>query len=315
MSIDKLCDWGERTQPTTLWIEWRAVFMSDQIQLYIDNQGEKHSPAIIFSHGLSGSARNWRGQISAFKSHYHLMSYDLRGHARSSAPLDESTYNAPTLVADLIHVLDVLHASNTTQTLNTDQTLNTTQTSNTIRAHQPVLCGLSLGAAVSLEAALKYPEKFKGLVLASYPSSKTVLKSIRHIAKEFAEAIRCHGLDRAGEQYVWGKNSQLSPEDTKFIRMGFLEHKDHGIANHLSAFLAPLPELEERSEELQQLKLPTLIIAGSKDLPCVASARLLAKYIPNSEIAIISNAGHLVNIEDKEMFNEKLQQFLKKIGH
>lgn len=271
--------------------------MSDQIHLYIDNQGEKHYPAIIFSHGLSGSARNWRGQISAFKSHYHLVSYDLRGHARSSAPLDESTYDAPTLVTDLLNVLDALHASKTTQ------------------AHQPVLCGLSLGAAVSLEAALKYPEKFKGLVLASYPSSKTVPKSIRHIAKEFAEAIRCHGLDRAGEQYAWGGNSQLSPEDAKFVRMGFLEHKDHGIANHLSAFLAPLPELEERSEELQQLKLPTLIIAGSKDLPCVASARLLAKYIPNSEIAIISNAGHLVNIEGKEMFNEKLRQFLKKIGH
>ena len=265
--------------------------MSDQIQLYIDEQGEKNRPAILFSHGLSGSARNWRPQIAALKSNYHLVSYDLRGHARSSAPLEESAYGESALVNDLLYLSDITEA------------------------RQPVLCGLSLGAAVSLEAALKHPEKFKGLVLVSYPASKMVPQSIRQVAKEFADSIRNDGLDSAGKRYVWGENSQLTPADARLVRMGFLEHKAHGIANLLSTFLASLPELEERCSELQQLKLPTLIIAGDKDAPCVKSAQLLAKYIPNAALAIIPKAGHLVNIEGKALFNETLQKFLEKIAH
>ncbi len=263
--------------------------MSEKSNLFIDIQGEEKGSSIIFSHGLSGSARNWRGQVSVFKSRYKVVSYDLRGHARSNAPLDEACYTAEALVGDVLRVME--HS----------------------KAEKPILCGLSLGAAVSLQAALRHPDKFKGLVLASYPSSKMVPNSIRKIAKQFAQSIREEGLDRAGEKYVWGSESGLTENDAKFVRMGFLEHQGHGIANILSAFLEPLPEIEEFTAQLKLLNLPTLVIAGSKDIPCIMTAQVLTRYLPNVEIVIIQDAGHLVNIEAREKFNEKLSAFMQKI--
>jgi len=62
---------------------------------------------------------------------------------------------------------------------------------------------------------------------------------------------------------------------------------------------------------LPEIKIPTLVIAGAQDANFIDSARYLKRNIPDSELTIISGAGHMVNLEAPEAFNDTVLSFLK----
>ena len=67
---------------------------------YIDRNGMKifyevegSGPTVLLSHGYSASARMWRGQVEALKDSYRVITWDMRGHAESDSPDDQSLYS------------------------------------------------------------------------------------------------------------------------------------------------------------------------------------------------------------------------------
>ncbi len=239
---------------------------------------------MLFSHGLSGSARNWRATITAFPS-YTSIAYDVRGHARSDVPSSESSYGADRLTADMEEILDDAGLAKAT------------------------CVGLSMGAALSLMFALRYPERINALVLTSLPNVDPTFRGVASYAEAFASAIRCEGLEKAGEKFVWGAQSGLSTRDASLVRLGFLEHKGVGIANMLAGFLSKIGSPENLDAGLASINMPVLLVSGSRDLGAINAAERLDKLLPSSEHRIVSNCGHLVNIEKKKEFNDLLLAF------
>jgi len=66
---------------------------------------------------------------------------------------------------------------------------------------------------------------------------------------------------------------------------------------------------------LSGIKAPTLVVVGEHDVGTpVAAAETLHQAISGSELAVIKNAAHLPNIEQTEIFNRTLTNFLARIS-
>jgi pimeloyl-ACP methyl ester carboxylesterase len=252
-------------------------------ELHVEVYGE--GPVLLLLHGFGGSARNFRPQARALRERWSVVLPDVRGHARSPAPADPEAYTAERLVGDVGRVLD------------------------RVGAERAVVGGLSMGAAIALQFALAHPERVRGLVVASLPAAKEG-GGIAAVATRFADAIERDGLEAAGAEFAWGPKAGFDPAGASLVRQGFLEHSPQALACTLRAFLARLPTLELLAPRLSVLKLPTLVVAGERDGVSRGPCERLAGLIPGTELRLIRNAGHVVNLEAPAAFNAVLSRFL-----
>lgn len=255
------------------------------LKLHVERRGT--GPAIVLSHGFGGSARNFRPQLRELSRDFEVVVYDTRGHARSPAPAPAEEYGEAELVADLAQVVDT--------------------------AHPPAIVGgLSLGAYTALQFALEHPSRVKALILASFPS--TDASSTRAAwAIGFADAIDRDGLERAGEQFVWGPQSRFDEGARAFIRRGLLEHAPHALSAILRRVLAKIAEPDARASELSRLDLPVLVIVGADDTPALAPCERLAALLPRAELKVVPGAGHVVNLAAPAEFNRLIADFVRRL--
>ncbi len=243
-------------------------------------------PTLLLAHGFAGSARNWGPQMRSFTDRYDVVTYDARGHARSSAPDDPQAYCEDALVRDL----DSVRSS--------------------VGARAPFVGGLSMGAAVVLAWALRHPAKPSALVLAAFPPDPGSDLGLPALA--FADAIEQEGVERAGARFAWGPESGLDPRGAALVRQGFLEHPPHALVHTLRGFLATRPALEEQRQALAALRIPTLVVVGARDRGSRPASETLARMLPEAELAVIPDAGHVVNLARPDAFNEVLAGFLER---
>lgn len=256
-----------------------------ELALHVERRGS--GPKLLLAHGFGGSARNFRPQARALSATHEVVVYDTRGHARSPAPQSPDEYQEAELVGDLVRLVRAA-------------------------AEPLVVGGLSLGAYTALRAALAERSRIRGLVLASFPSTEPGSRRSEW-ATGFADAIDRDGLEAAGEQFVWGSKSRFDDNARAFIRRGLLEHAPHALAAILRNVLARIPQPDELADELAGLDVPTLVVVGSEDTPALAPCERLAALLPRAELAVVSGAGHVVNLAAPEEFNRLLESFLKRL--
>ena len=78
--------------------------MPSAVALHVEQYGQG-KPTIVFLHGFAGSARNFRPQARHLRDRHRVVSFDLRGHARSAAPSDMNEYAPEAFVEDVDRVL------------------------------------------------------------------------------------------------------------------------------------------------------------------------------------------------------------------
>jgi pimeloyl-ACP methyl ester carboxylesterase len=170
-----------------------------------------------------------------------------------------------------------------------------------------VVGGLSLGAATALLWALKRPHAVAGLVLAAYPESTGAM---RDWALDFASQIERDGIDKAGFQFIWGPDGRFEMKDSRQIRRGILEHPPAALVAILRQAMAQIPEISTLRQELEQFRVPILLVVGDRDGRSIAVSRLIADAAPNARLAIIEDAGHVVNLSQPATFNQELARFI-----
>lgn len=240
---------------------------------------------LLLLHGFGGSGRNFRPQARAFRDRFRVVLPDVRGHARSPDPDGPAACTAEALAADVASVLDRLDVE------------------------RAVVGGLSMGAAIALEFALRAPERVRGLVLASFPGGRGS-RGVASMALPFAEALENEGLEAAGARFVWGAESGLDPAGAALVRQGFLEHRPHALACVLRGYLAGLPPLASLAPALAEVAAPALVLAGSRDEVSLEPSRRLAALLPAARLVEIADAGHVVNLAAPAAFNAALGRFL-----
>ena len=254
------------------------------VSLHVEEHG--NGPAIVLLHGFAGSARNFRPQVRALSNRYRAVCFDARGHARSEAPEEEKAYEREAFVSDIDRVID------------------------RTKQDRVVLSGLSMGAALALEYALLHSDRLSGLALAAFPPPGDA--SPDGYASRFARAIEEHGLERAGEMFVWG-GGRFDARSAALIRQGFLEHAPHALAHILRRVIARQPSVEELAPDLDRLALPTRIIVGTTDTPSISPSRELASRIHGARLVEVEGAGHVVNLQNQQLFNEVLLDLLSEV--
>jgi len=246
--------------------------------------GDSSLPSLVFLHGIGGAARAWRGQIEYFSRNFRAVAWDMPGYG-ASAPL------ANVSIATLADALqDFLQG---------------------IGANTPTLIGHSIGGMIVQQWLIQYPAAARAVVLAQ--TSPAFGKADGDWQKSFIEA-RLGPLNR-GETMA-----SLAPALVKEL-VG--DNPDTAGMDLARSCMACVPEASYRASMLALLgfdqrralggiKVPTLVLSGSKDKNAPASMMAkMAGYIPSATYVELEGAGHLVNLERPGAFNAALDQFLK----
>jgi pimeloyl-ACP methyl ester carboxylesterase len=241
---------------------------------------------VVLIHGGQMDSRMWDDQFAVLAKQFNVIRYDVRGYGGSFQP-DQLYSDAD----DLAGLLDYLKVKN---------------------AH---VVGLSLGGRVAIDFAMAHPKRVKSLTLAGpglagYEPPNAEEADLR--MWNLIKAARDDGPEKITE--LWLKDPFMAPamEQARLARRLqrlTLENAHCWLTN---PFLqrSPRPPAGKR---LDQIKVPTLLILGDRDVPqAKATVETLEKGISGSKKVVIKGAGHIVNMEKPQEFNEALLAFLGK---
>ncbi len=242
------------------------------------------STPVIFLHGFPFNKSAWEPQMEVIGSQYRMINYDLRGFGNSDA--DAQAFSMDLFADDLIHFMDAMHIPTA------------------------IVCGLSMGGYIILNAVDRYPERFKAIILCD---TQCVADTPEGVEKRFKtiEQINANGLNEFTEGFLknvfYAETFTRKPETVEQIRNIILSTPVTTVTNTLKA----LAERRETCSILNKIQIPTLIICGKEDkITPPEKAQFLHENIADSELHIIENAGHLSNMEETEIFNDRLKNFL-----
>ncbi len=259
------------------------------VQYYVNHIGD--GLPLLLLHGFTGSAAGWEPQIVAWRDRYTCLAVDLLGHGQSTVPVDPTRYRMDRTVADLIAILDQLGIA---------------------RTH---LLGYSLGGRVALALAVAHPARIGGLVLESAsPGLATAAERAARVAADEALAadIERDGVPAFVARWealpLWASQATLPAATRAALHAQRLHNHAAGLANSLRGLgTGAQPPLHDW---LGGLNVPTLCMAGTLDAKFVALAEDLTVALPQGQLVLVPGAGHAVHLEQPNVFNQTVGQFL-----
>ncbi len=226
----------------------------------------------------------WDAQLQLLSKTHRVISYDLRGHGQSE--VGDGQYTLELFVDDLIMVMDHLKIA------------------------RAVLCGLSMGGYVALRAVERHAGRFTGLVLcdtkSEADSNEAKIKRAAAIG-----AVKKNGARSFANEFIKSvlteKSLKTRPDLVEFVLNLICGNSPQGIAGALLA----LASRTDTTAALSKMTLPALVLVGEEDkLTPPSAAESMLKLLPHAVMHIIPEAAHLSNLENPDVFNGRLQEFL-----
>jgi pimeloyl-ACP methyl ester carboxylesterase len=245
---------------------------------------------LVFSHEFGGDRHSWDPQIRHFARWYRCIGYSHRGFRESSVPEAADAYSQEQLVEDLRVLLARLRVG---------------------PAH---LVGLSMGGNVVLNFALHYPGLCRSVVVAG-TGSGTVDRAQweRDMAGNVA-TLMGEGMAAFVDRYAEGPTRvQLRRKDPRGyakFRAAFSRHSALGSALTIRGVMLRRPTIFALEERLNLLRVPTLLVVGDEDEPCLEPALFMKRHIPAAGLLVLPRTGHTVNLEEPQLFNQAVGEFL-----
>ena len=250
---------------------------------------------ILFVHEFAGDIRSWEPQMRHFSRRYRAIAFNARGYPPSDVPADPNAYSQRRACDDIRAVMDGL---------NIDQ------------AH---VIGLSMGGFATLHFGFEYPERALSLVVGGcgYGAEPGREEQFRAETTATAEKIRRDGMAVVGATYAMGPTRvQFRNKDergwTEFEAQ-LRDHSTEGSANTMMGVQRLRPSLYDLGDKMTALTVPTLIITGDEDEPCLAPGLFMKRLIPSSALVVLPRSGHTINIEEPAMFNSVVDDFLHQV--
>jgi len=267
-----------------------TVRVDDGVGLYYEEAGD--GIPLVFVHEFAGEAASWEPQIRFFARRYRTIAFNARGYPPSDVPDEVTAYSQDRAADDIRGVLDGLGIG---------------------QAH---VCGLSMGGYATLHFGLRYPARARSLVVAGagYGSVAAERERFRQDAALTARRLEDDGMKAVAEFYAQGPTRvQFLDKDPR----GWREFSDRlaagsarGHALTLRGVQMSRPSIYELGDRLERLEVPTLIMTGDEDEPCLEAALLLKRSIPAAGLVVMPRAGHAINLEEPEAFNRAVADFL-----
>jgi pimeloyl-ACP methyl ester carboxylesterase len=265
------------------------IRVDDGVRLWYEEAGQ--GIPLVFVHEFAGDGQSWRPQVGYFARRYRTVVYNARGYPPSDVPEDPAAYSQARAVEDLRGVLDGLGID---------------------RAH---ICGLSMGGYATLHFGLTYPERARSLVVAGAGyGSGADREQFRRDSEANARELEEAGMASFAARYAQGPaRVQFRDKDPVGWRE-FAERLARGSARGHALTLRGIqmarPSLYELGPRLETLEVPTLIVTGDEDEPCLEPALFLKRTLPAAGLLVLPRSGHTINLEEPEAFNRAVLDFL-----
>ena len=278
---------------------------SDGIPLHYEMAG-KGKP-IVFVHGWAMNSNVWKYQMDELSKDFQIIVIDLRGHGKSanppSPPLEKGDKRGfDIFVNDLKELIDSLAIKKFT------------------------LAGWSMASFTIARYYFKYPEDVEKLIFISgtprfvsendypYGQPMSMIKRLERNLKrnnplspfdkgDYENHIRefCGKLFISGERI---DDSKLSEIESLMFNEDFPPSSDV-VLQTLNSLLK-----DDIRDNLNDIKVPTLIIHGSIDKICpVGAGKYLAREIPDSKMVILKGVGHTPFLTQPEKVNKEIKDF------
>jgi pimeloyl-ACP methyl ester carboxylesterase len=265
----------------------------DDVKLYYEETGS--GAPIIFVHEFAGDHRSWEQQLQHFGRRYRAISYAARGYPPSDVPESPSSYSQDRAADDILSVLNHLGIE---------------------KAH---VCGLSMGGFATLHFGFRHPSRALSLCVAGcgYGAEPSMRETFRAEADAVVASLRADGMAAFAERYAYGPTRvQFEAKDPRgfaVFKRQLAEHSALGAANTQLGCQKERPSLYDLQKEMASLTVPTLILTGDEDWPCLAPGFLMKRTIPSAALAVMPNCGHTINLEAPAMFNSILGEFIAQV--
>jgi pimeloyl-ACP methyl ester carboxylesterase len=260
------------------------------VNIYFEETGSGFP--LVFAHEFAGDYRSWEMQVRYFSRQYRCITYNARGYPPSGVPSGASDYSQRHSVEDLYGLLKHLGID------------------------KAYIVGLSMGGATAVNFAIAHPEATAALVLCGTGSgSDAEQRSVwENQMEQNAAIMSSQGLAAVADTYGRSPNRmQYLRKDPRGWQEFFQQFSDHsalGSAMTIRNTLLKRPTVYQLEAQLQGMKMPTLIMVGDEDEACIAPSLFMKRYIPGAGLLMFPSSGHLINLEEPEMFNHQLARFL-----
>ncbi len=266
---------------------------SDNVKLYYEEAGQ--GTPILFVHEFASDHRGWEPQLREFGKRYRAIAYSARGYPPSDVPASPDAYSYQHVMRDCVAVLDHLKIA---------------------QAH---IVGLSMGGYTTLQVALNHPSRMRSMTLAGTGSGseRWYTQAFHKHSRELGDLFEREGAAAVAKSY--GNGPSRVPFAIKDAR-GFAEfstrlaeHDPKGSANTSRGFQGGRPSLYDFEDGIRKLKTPALIVVGDEDERCIEPSLFLKAAIAASGLVVFPKTGHVVNLEEPDLFNQVVGDFLSRV--
>ena len=245
---------------------------------------------LVWCHEFGGAYESWEPQVKFFSRRYQIITYNARGYPPSQVPEDPSAYSPEQAVEDLYGLLRHLSIQ------------------------QAYIGGLSMGGNVALNFGLTHPEMARALIVAATGSGTTHPERFQQEGTEMARRLETEGMEAVAELYARGPARvqflRKDPKGWEEFKKGLAAHSATGSAHTFRGAILRRPTIFALEDKLRALEVPTLIMIGDEDEPCVEPAIFMKRHIPRSGLVVLPQSGHTINLEEPDLFNRAVLDFL-----
>ncbi len=258
--------------------------------LYYEERGT--GTPVVFVHEFAGDSASWHLQVRHLSRRYRCITYNARGYPPSDVPERLEDYSQDRAVADLLGMLDGLGIE---------------------QAH---IVGLSMGGYATLHFGIRHPERALSLVVAGagYGSGTADREAYVRDIEATAERFKRDGMAVMADIYTRGPTRvqfiDKDPLGWEEFRNQFAAQSALGHALTLEGVQLTRPTIFELEAGMSSLTVPTLIVVGDEDEPCLEPALFMKRRIHSSGLVVLPRTGHTLNLEEADAFNAVVDDFL-----
>jgi pimeloyl-ACP methyl ester carboxylesterase len=265
----------------------------DAVRLYYEETGS--GTPVVFVHEFAGDIRSFEPQLRYFGRRYRAIAFNARGYPPSEVPSDPQRYSQDRARDDIRATLDALQIA---------------------KAH---IVGVSMGGFATLHFGFAYPERALSLVVAgcgygAEPGKRQLFhdetaKTARHIEEAgMAVAAKSYSLGPSRVQF-----QNKDPRGWAEFAAQLAEHSTEGSAKTMQGVQARRPSLWDLTDKMRALEVPTLVVSGDEDDPCLEPGILMKRTIPTAALVVFPGTGHAVNLEEPDLFNRSCADFFHQV--
>ena len=248
---------------------------------------------IIFVHGWAMNSHVWKYQMDEVSKYFQVIAVDLRGHGKSECGMRNAEYEFNIFIQDLKELINFLGIKKFT------------------------LAGWSMASFIIARYYFKYPEDIDKLIFISgtpkflsendYPHGHP-MTMVNRLEQNLKRDYENHIREFCGKLFISGEridDSKLSEIESLMFNEDFPPSSDV-VLQTLNSLLK-----DDIRDNLNDIKVPTLIIHGSIDKICpLGAGKYMAKEIPDSKLIILEGVGHAPFLTQPERVNKEIKEFI-----